>query len=86
MEMQPRSTLWLERGVSLLMVGYFIFGYLPINNFNKARGLYHIVALPFEAQIPFISAFILGYLLVYGSILCIYYLVPSWEIFKKLAW
>lgn len=86
MEMQSRSTLWLERGISLLMVGYFVFGYLPINNFNKERGIYHIVALPFEIQIPFISAFILGYLLVYGSILWIYYLVPSWEIFKKLAW
>ena len=86
MEIESRSTLWRERGISLLLVAYFVFGYLPINAFNKARGVYHILPLPGEAGLPFMPVFILGYLLVYGSILWIYYLVPSWEIFKEVAW
>lgn len=86
MEIQSRSTLWRERGIGLLLVAWFIFGYLPINAFNKARGVYHILDLPGEEGIPFVSVFILGYLLVYGSIVWIYWLVPSWEIFKKVAW
>ena len=83
MEMQRP---WSQRIVTLLLAAYFVLGYLPINAFNQARGLYHTVALPGEEQIPFMVPFILGYCLVYGSFALIYFTVPSWEVFKKVAW
>lgn len=72
--------------ITLILVLYFIFGYLPIGRWNAARGVYHTVGFPFEEYIPFLSPFIFGYLLVYGSVILIYLSIPSWEIFKKMAW
>ncbi|MDO8608415.1 MAG: phosphatase PAP2 family protein [Phaeospirillum sp.] len=68
------------------MIGYFALGYLSINHFNQIRGTYHFIGLPNEEKIPFLIPFILGYNLVYASIILLYLLVPQWEQFKKVAW
>lgn len=72
--------------ITLLLVAYFIFGYMPIADFNQARGIYHTLGLPGEERLPFFAPFILGYGLVYGSVFLIYWSIPNWEVFKKMAW
>ena len=84
--MENHSKTWRERIIFIVLVGYFIFGYLPIASFMASRGVYHVVGFSWEAKIPFLVPFILGYSLVYGSILIIYWVIPNWEIFKKMAW
>lgn len=80
------NRIWSRRIATLLLVAYFIFGYLPINQFNVARGIFHTVGLPGEDKIPFLIPFILGYCLVYASFLFVYFASPDWEVFKKAAW
>ena len=77
---------WRERLITLGLIAYFVFGYLPIADWNAARGLYHVLGFAWEERIPFLAPFILGYSLVYGSVLYIYWIIPSWAIFKKMAW
>lgn len=72
--------------ITFTLILYFIFGYLPINTFNAKREIFYNVGYGFEKDIPFLSPFILGYLMVYVSILLIYAIIPNWEIFKKMAW
>ena len=72
--------------LTLLLVLYFFFGYMPIDAFNSHRTSFHTLGFPFEARIPFLAPFIFGYSLVYGSAILIYWAVPNWEVFKKLAW
>ncbi|MBI4125107.1 MAG: phosphatase PAP2 family protein [Deltaproteobacteria bacterium] len=77
---------WTERLITLGLVVYFVFGYLPIADWNAARGIYHVVGVPWEERIPFLAPFILGYSLVYGSVFLIYWIIPSRDVFKKMAW
>ncbi len=51
----------------LLMLGYFTAGYLTINWISSQRTVFYDLSLPFEHDIPFIPAFILGYACVYGG-------------------
>src|SRR3989344_4392530 len=60
MEISQRKP-WLERTITLLLIAYFIFGYLPIASWNESRGFYHILGFSWEEKIPFITPFILGY-------------------------
>ncbi|OGQ05994.1 MAG: hypothetical protein A2W61_07815 [Deltaproteobacteria bacterium RIFCSPLOWO2_01_44_7] len=85
MEISQRKP-WLERTITLLLIAYFIFGYLPIASWNESRGFYHILGFSWEEKIPFITPFILGYSLVYGSVFFIYWVIPNWVVFKKMAW
>lgn len=84
--MENSHKLWIQRLIALGLVAYFIFGYLPIAAWNASRGIYHVVGFGFEEKIPFLVPFILGYSLVYGSILLIYWIIPNWLVFKKMAW
>lgn len=84
--MENSRKTWRERLILVGLVLYFVFGYLPIADFNAARGLYHVVGFAWEEDIPFLSPFILGYSLVYGSVLLIYWVIPNREVFKKMAW
>lgn len=77
---------WRELLVTVGIMLWFICGYLPIAAVNAKRGVYHVVGFAWEEQIPFLAPFILGYSLVYGSVLYIYWIIPSWKIFKKMAW
>lgn len=72
--------------ITVGLVAYFVFGYLPIADWNARRGIYHVVGFSWEEGIPFLAPFILGYSLVYGSVLFIYWIIPTWEIFKKMVW
>ena len=80
------SKIWYQRLLTLFLIAYFVLGYIPINHFNVARGVFHTLGLPGENKIPFMIPFILGYCLVYGSFLIIYFAAPNWETFKKAAW
>ncbi len=51
------------------MVSYFTFGYLAINRFSSGRGSFFDLSTPIDAAIPFVPAFVFGYLLVYTSVL-----------------
>jgi len=77
---------WREQILFLLLIGYFVFGYLPLAAFMGSKGFYHVVGFEWERKIPFMVPFILGYSLVYASIFLIYWVIPSWEIFKKMVW
>lgn len=74
-----------KRALFLLLVAYFIVGYLLINYFNQHRSHCYDVVLPFEEGIPFLPVFILGYLLVYASIIIVYFKVNEFEQIKKAA-
>ena len=81
-----QNKIWYQRVITLFLIAYFVLGYIPINRFNAARGLFYTLGLPGEDKIPFLMPFILGYCLVYGSFLIIYFAVPNWETFRKAAW
>lgn len=82
MKSKPKEQILITVG----LMAYFIFGYLPIAAFNESRGIYHVLGFGFEKNIPFIAPFILGYSLVYGSAFFVYAAVPNWNVFKKMAW
>lgn len=82
--MEKRTTLQIL--ITLGLVAYFVFGYLPIAAWNEARGIYHVAGFAFERDIPFLVPFIFGYSLVYGSAFLIYAAIPNWKVFKKMAW
>lgn len=78
-----RKELWEKRNWFLFLIGYFVIGYLPLNWFNESRSYYYTVAFPFERDLPFIPAFILGYLVVYGSIVILYFLVDTIGLWRR---
>jgi len=84
--MEIKRKPWPERLITLLLVAYFVFGYIPIADLNEARGIYHTLGFSWEEEIPFLAPFILGYSLVYGSVFVIYWVIPNWTVFKKMAW
>ena len=59
----------------VLIVSYFIFGYMPLNWISQYRVRFFDVSLPFEQHIPFIPVFIFGYLLVYLSLVYTHYVI-----------
>lgn len=61
----------------LAMIGYFTVGYLAINWFSQTRSHYFNPAFAFERDIPFLPEFIFGYILVYGSVLLIYFVIDD---------
>ena len=54
------------------MIGYFTFGYLIINWISRGRSFFYDVSIGIDSQIPFIPVFILGYILVYLSVVFVY--------------
>ena len=54
------------------MIGYFVVGYLTINWLTQERTSFVDASVAADHLIPFVPAFIFGYILVYGSILLIY--------------
>jgi len=59
-----------KKNWALLMIGYFSAGYFTLNWVaSQYQGTYTDVALALDHAIPFIPIFILGYILVFGSIL-----------------
>lgn len=67
----------------VLTIIYFTVGYLAIAWFNDTRSYYFDVGLNFERNIPFVPPFIFGYLLVYFSVLGLYFLITEEPIFKR---
>ena len=63
----------------LFLIGYFTAGYLAINWFSQMRYNFFDVSFGFESSIPFVPAFIFGYLLVYLSVGLIYVIVDDME-------
>lgn len=56
----------------LLMIGYFTAGYLFINKISSGRDHFFNVETGFDEAVPFIPAFIFGYILVYLSVIMVY--------------
>jgi membrane-associated phospholipid phosphatase len=69
----------------LFMIGYFTAGYLAINWFSQTRFNFFDVSFGFETSIPFIPAFIFGYLLVYLSVGLIYAIVDDMEDWHRVV-
>jgi len=76
---------WEKRNWFLFLVGYFAAGYLACNWFNAQRGVYYDISLGFESSIPFVPAFILGYLCVYGSMIYMYIITNEITIWRRTA-
>lgn len=66
-------------GWFLFMVGYFTFGYLAINWFSQTRTYFFDPSFGFEGSIPFVPGFIFGYLLVYLSVVLIYFVIQDMD-------
>ncbi len=67
----------------LFTVVYFMIGYLGLGNLNMFRDHYFNVELPFEASIPFVPAFILGYTSVYFALILVYVLIDDYKLFDR---
>jgi len=67
----------------LFMIGYFTAGYLAINWLSQTRYDFFDVSFGFESSIPFVPAFIFGYLLVYLSVALIYFIVDDMEDWRR---
>jgi membrane-associated phospholipid phosphatase len=67
----------------LFMCGYFAAGYLAINRFNVGRPNPVDLAFGFERDIPLFPVFILGYILVYFSVLFVYIVVNDLEEWRR---
>lgn len=61
----------------LFMVGYFTAGYLAINWVSSQRTAFFDVSLGFEQSIPFFPLFIFGYILVYLSVVLVYFVLDD---------
>jgi membrane-associated phospholipid phosphatase len=69
----------------LFMLGYFSCGYLTINWISSQRTSFFNVAFGWEKTIPFIPAFIFGYILVYLSILLAYIVFCRMEDWRRVV-
>ena len=67
----------------VVLVAYFIFGYISLGNLNMHRIHYFDVSLPFESKIPFIPFFIIGYTSVYLALILVYVLIDDYKLFKR---
>lgn len=76
---------WEKRNWFLFLIGYFAAGYLACNWYNAHRGIYYDVSFGFESSIPFMPAFILGYLCVYGSMIYVYILANEIGLWRRTA-
>jgi membrane-associated phospholipid phosphatase len=70
-----RSEKRAKRCWFLFMIGYFTAGYLAINWFSQTRSSYFNPSFAFERHLPFMPEFIFGYVLVYLSVLLIYFVI-----------
>ncbi len=61
----------------LAMIAYFTVGYMTINALSQGRTHFWDVSLPFESQIPFLPIFIFGYVLVYGTVVAVYFVLDE---------
>jgi membrane-associated phospholipid phosphatase len=66
-----------------LTVGYFVGGYLFINWINQFQTHYFNVSFPFEWSITFIPVFIFGYILVYFSMVLLYFVLTDMQDFRR---
>ena len=80
--MEP-SRLKKKKLYFVLIIAYFVLGYFFCNLFNMDRSSYFDVALPFEADIPFIPFFILGYISVYASLIILYAAIDDYDVFIR---
>lgn len=67
----------------VILVAYFIFGYITLGHLNMHRIHYFDVSLPFESKIPFMPFFIIGYSSVYLALILAYTLIDDYMIFKR---
>jgi len=72
-----------KRNWFFLIIGYFAGGYCLINWINQFRTQYYDVSFAFEKDIPFIPAFIFGYILVYFSMLLLYFILDDADDFRR---
>jgi len=72
-----------KRVLFVFVVGYFVGGYLLINWINQFRAHYFDVSFSFEWSIPFVPIFILGYALVYGTMILLYFVLDDMQDFRR---
>lgn len=80
-----RTEIAKKRKLFALLLGYWAVGYMGCNWLNTYRGVSYDVSFLFERDIPFIPAFILGYGLVFVSIITLYALSDTIKLFLR-AW
>ncbi|MBI2346869.1 MAG: phosphatase PAP2 family protein [Deltaproteobacteria bacterium] len=78
---ERRSKNWIFCG----LVAYFLVGYYGCQWVNAHRLETWVFFLPGEREIPFVPAAIIGYALVYASILGIYCLLNDYPHFVRTA-
>ena len=79
-----RADIIEKRKLFVLLTGYWIVCYLGCNWLNAYRGVTYDVSFLFERDIPFIPSFILGYGLVFVSIILLYALSDTIKLFHRV--
>lgn len=73
---------------TLLFIGigvYYLGVYFLLNEWTARGGRFHTLALPFEKDLPFVPAAILGYTMVFGFLALAYLVIQDLDFFKKLV-
>ncbi len=74
--MSYRRILAERIGILVVLVVYYLLGYMALNAFNQERTYYVDVALPFEANIPFEPLSGIPYSLVFCTIVLGFHSIP----------
>lgn len=65
-----------------LVVIYFATGYLGINAFTTTRAHVYEIGTALDTAIPFLPAWVWGYILIYPALIGVLFVVPSYPTFQ----
>ena len=68
---------------TIILVAYFCLGYFTLNLLNVHRAYYFDVSFAFEERIPFFPVAILGYTLVFVTLIWTIVLIAERQLFRK---
>lgn len=76
---------WHRFNWFIFMIGYFTFGYMSINWISSRRTAFFDVGFGWENDIPFVPAFIFGYILVYLSVLLVFLIIRDSDDWRRVV-
>lgn len=69
----------------LFMAGYFAAGYLIINWISSRRDSFFDVSVTLDREVPFVPVFIFGYILVYLSVVLVYFVIKDMDDWRRVV-
>ncbi|MBN1282578.1 MAG: phosphatase PAP2 family protein [Proteobacteria bacterium] len=77
---------WIKKSAWFAsMIAYFALGYALLTKISQGSERFFDVSMGFESQIPFVPAFIFGYLLVFLSVSLAYIVIDDMDEWMKSA-